>query len=79
MAYGVRVTAVTEYWCILSDEDSEKVDKYISDHTTKDSMFPPTVEEAIEALYSDGEINLYGNSTECDCWTKSLDSAEALS
>lgn len=79
MAYGAQVTAIVEYWCVLSDEDSERVDNYISDRTAEDPMFPPTLEEAIAKLYDRGEINLYDNSSESDFWTKSVDSAGILS
>ena len=74
MAYGVEVTATVQYWCILSDEDSEKVDEYMSDHAEED----PTLEEAIGVLYGNGEINLYDDSTESDFLTKSIDNAEPL-
>lgn len=75
MSYGVEVTATVQYWCILSDEDSEKVDKYISDHAEED----PTLEEAIGVLYGNGEISLYDDSTESDFLTRSIDNAEPLS
>lgn len=79
MAYGVTVTATVQYWCELSDEDSEKVDKYISDCTAEDPMFPPTLEDAVAELYSRCEINLYRDSTESDFDTRSIDSVEPLS
>lgn len=78
MAYGVIVTATVQYWCTLSDEDSEKVDKYISDRTAEDPMFPPTLEEAVAELYSRCEINLYHDSTESDFDTRSINSVEPL-
>lgn len=79
MAYGVTVTATVQYWCTLSEEDSEKVDKYISDCTAEDPMFPPTLEEAVAELYSRCEINLYADSTESDFDTRSIDSVESVS
>ena len=80
MAYGVTVTATVQYWCTLSDEDSEKVDELVrQSKEDPNNLFPYTVVEAIQVLYDRGEISLYDNSTESDFWTQNIDSASILS
>lgn len=79
MAYGVTVTATVQYWCNLSDEDSEKVDELIrQSEEDPDNLFPYTLEEAVWALYHKGEISLYDDSTESDFSTERIESVEPL-
>lgn len=80
MAYGVAVTATVKYWCMLSDEDSEKVDELVrKSEEDPNSIFPYTLEEAVRALYNSGEISLYDNSVESDFDTQNIDSVSELS
>lgn len=79
MAYGVTVTATVQYWCNLSDEDSEKVDELIrQSEEDPNNLFPYTLEEAVWALYNNGQISLYDDSTESDFSTECIDSVEPL-
>lgn len=79
MAYGVTVTATVQYWCTLSDEDSEKVDELVrKSEEDSNNLFPHELKEAVLELYYKGEINLYDDSTERDFSTERIDSVEPL-
>lgn len=64
----VEVTAMVQYTCKLSEEDSEKVKEYAEENECE-------LTEAIDMLYSSDEIDLYHNSTESDFSTESIDFA----
>ena len=59
MALIVMTEATVQYACRLSAENEQKVREYAKQNDT-------TLEEAVEALYNDGAINLYADSWESD-------------
>ena len=65
MALIVMTEATVEYACRLSAEDEQKVREYAEQNDV-------TLEEAVEALYSDCAINLYADSWENDFNTDSI-------
>ena len=65
MALIVMTEATVEYACRLSAEDEQKVREYAEQNDV-------TLEEAVEALYSDCAINLYVDSWENDFNTDSI-------
>lgn len=65
MALIVMTEATVQYACRLSAEDERKVREYAEQNGT-------TLEEAVEALYSDGAINLYADSWESDFNTDTI-------
>ena len=69
MKVSVNVIAEVRYNCILDEEDSLKVTEYMEDEDV-------SVEEAIEALYNQGEIALYEDSAEFDFSTREFYNGE---
>ena len=65
MAMIVMTEATVQYACRLSTEDEQKVRAYAEEYEA-------TLEEAVEALYSDCAINLYADSWESDFDTKEI-------
>ena len=65
MAMIVMTEATVQYACRLSAEDERKVREYAEECDA-------TLEEAVEALYSDCAINLYADSWESDFGTNEI-------
>ena len=65
MALVVMTEATVQYACRLSAEDEQKVREYAEQNDM-------TLEEAVEALYSDCAINLYADSWESDFNTDTI-------
>jgi hypothetical protein len=65
MALIVMTEATVQYACRLSAEDEQKVREYAEQNEA-------TLEEAVEALYSDCAINLYADSWESDFNTDTI-------
>ena len=65
----VEVTALINYTCYLSEEDSIKVRKYAEEHDCE-------LTEAVMELHTLGDIDLYKESVESDFCTQSIDSAD---
>lgn len=65
MALVVMTEATVQYACRLSAEDEQKVREYAEQNDV-------TLEEAVEALYSDCAINLYADSWESDFNTDAI-------
>lgn len=59
MALVVMTEATVQYACRLSAEDEQKVREYAEKNDA-------TLEEAVDALYSDCAIDLYADSWESD-------------
>ena len=74
----VEVVGRICYTCELSDEDEAKVVNYIKDNpeefefmTEKESIIA-----AVDILYNDSEIELYGNAIESDYSTEEINWSE---
>ena len=65
MAMIVMTEATVQYACRLSTEDEQKVREFAEKNNG-------TLEEAVEALYSDCAINLYADSWESDFGTNEV-------
>ena len=65
MALIVMTEATVQYACRLSAEDEQKVRDYAEQNDV-------TLEEAVEALYSDCAINLYADAWESDFNTDTI-------
>ena len=65
MALIVMTEATVRYACRLSLKDEQKVREYAEKHDT-------TLEEAVDALYTDCGINLYADSWETDFSTDTI-------
>ena len=65
MALIVMTEATVQYACRLSAEDEQKV----REHAEQNDV---TLEEAVEALYSDCAIDLYADSWESDFNTNTI-------
>ena len=65
MALIVMTKATVQYACQLSAKDEQKVREYAEQNDV-------TLEEAVEALYSDYAINLYADSWESDFNTDAI-------
>ena len=65
MALIVMTEATVQYACRLSAEDEQKVREYAEQNDA-------TLEEAVDALYSDCAINLYADSWESDFNTNGI-------
>lgn len=65
MALIVMTEATVEYACRLSAEDEQKVREYAEQNEM-------TLEEAVDALYSDCAINLYADAWESDFSTNTI-------
>jgi hypothetical protein len=64
----VEVTAMVQYTCKLSEEDSERVKEFAKENDIDLAV-------AVHELYSVNEIDLYHHSTESDFSTESIDFA----
>lgn len=64
----VEVTAMVQYTCKLSEDESKKVKEYAEENECE-------LTEAVHALYNLGEIDLYHHSVESDFSTESIDFA----
>lgn len=67
MALMAMVETKVTYACQLNEEDEQKIRDYIEDTGL-------SIENAIMALYAEGEIDLYKNSTEIDLYKNSIES-----
>ena len=65
MAMIIMTEATVQYACRLSAEDEQKVRDYAEENDA-------TLEEAVDALYSDNAINLYTDSWESDFSTNEI-------
>ena len=65
MAMIVMTEATVQYACRLFAEDEQKVREFAEQNDV-------TLEEAVEALYSDCAINLYADSWESDFGTNEI-------
>ena len=65
MSMIVMTEATVQYTCRLSTEDEQKVREYAEKNDA-------TLEEAVDALYSDCAINLYADSWESDLNTDTI-------
>ena len=74
----VEVVGRICYTCELSDEDEAKVVNYIKDNPEEFEFM--TEEEsiiaAVDILYNDSEIELYGNAIESDYSTEEINWSE---
>ena len=61
MALIVMTEMTVQYACRLSADDEQKVREYAIQEAI-------TLEEAVEALYSECALNLYADSWESDCY-----------
>lgn len=74
----IEAVATVTYTCVLSDEDEEKVVKYIKDNpdefefmTDKESILA-----AVNILYNDNKLDLYDDSVESDFSTEEINWSE---
>lgn len=74
----IEAVATVTYTCELSDEDEEKVVKYIKDNpdefefmTDKESILA-----AVNILYNDNKLDLYDDSVESDFSTEEINWSE---
>lgn len=74
----IEAVATVTYTCELSDEDEEKVVKYIKDNpdefkymTDKESILA-----AVDILYNDSKLDLYDDSVESDFSTEEINWSE---
>lgn len=76
----LKVEAVGTIWytCELSDEDEEKVVRYIKDNPEEfEYMYEDeAIVTAVGTLWNDGEIELYKNATESDYSTEEINLSE---
>lgn len=73
----VEAVGTIYYTCELSDEDEEKVVRYIKDNPEEfDYMDEDTIMEAVRILWDKGEIELYENATESDYMTDEINWSE---
>lgn len=73
----VEAVGTIYYTCELSDEDEEKVVRYIKDNPEEfDYMDEDTIMEAVRILWGKGEIELYENATESDYMTDEINWSE---
>lgn len=80
MGMELEVVARVTYTVHLSDEDVEKVKKYLKDNEENFQYFSDeeSLCYAVETLYSQGEISLYddGKATESDFSTEEFNWSE---
>ena len=74
----IKAVATVTYTCELSDEDEEKVVKYIKDNpdefefmTDKESILA-----AVNILYNDSKLDLYDDSVKSDFSTEEINWSE---
>lgn len=73
----VEAVGTIYYTCELSDEDEEKVIKYIRDNYNGFYYIDEeAIIEAVRTLWANGEIELYNNSTESDYLTEEINWSE---
>ena len=73
----VEAVGTIYYTCELSDEDEEKVVRYIKDNPEEfDYMDEDTIMEAVRILWDKGEIELYENAIESDYMTEEINWSE---
>ena len=73
----VEAVGTIYYTCELSDEDEEKVVRYIKDNPEEfDYMDEDTIMEAVRILWDKGEIELYENAIESDYSTEEINWSE---
>ena len=74
----VEAVGTIYYTCRLSDEDEEKIVRYIKDNPEEFKYMDDeeAIVEAVKILYSDGEIELYNNATESDYSTEEINWSE---
>lgn len=73
----VEAVGTIYYTCELSDEDEEKVVRYIKDNPEEfDYMDEDTIMEAVRILWDKGEIELYENAIESDYSTEEVNWSE---
>lgn len=70
----VEAVGTIYYTCTLSDEDEEKVVRYIKDNPEEFKYMDDeeAIVEVVNILYSDGEIELYNKATESDYSTEEI-------
>ena len=70
----VEAVGTIYYTCELSDEDEEKVVRYIKDNPAEFEFMDneEAIVAAVDILYMDGEIELYNNATESDYHTEEI-------
>ena len=66
---NVTVTATVQYVCFLNNAKACRVKAYAEENDC-------TLEEAVWALYTDGMLDLYDDSTESDFTTESIDQVD---
>jgi hypothetical protein len=73
----VEAVGTIYYTCELSDEDEEKVVRYIKDNSEEfDYMDEDTIMEAVRILWDKGEIELYEDAIESDYMTDEINWSE---
>ena len=74
----VEVVGTIHYTCTLSDEDEEKVVRYIKDNPEEFEFMDSeeAITTAVNILYGDSEIELYNNATESDYHTEEINWSE---
>lgn len=73
----VEAVGTIYYTCELSDEDEEKVVRYIKDNSDNlDYIDEETIMETVRELWANGEIELYANSTESEYSTEEINWSE---
>lgn len=73
----VEAVGTIYYTCELSNEDEDKVIRYIKDNEDNlDYIDEETIMEAVRELWANGEIELYANSTESDYSTEEINWSE---
>lgn len=73
----VEAVGTIYYTCELSDEDEEKIVRYIKDNPEEfDYMDEDTIMEAVRILWGKGEIELYENTIESDYMTDEINWSE---
>lgn len=74
----VEAVGTIHYTCTLSDEDEEKVVKYIKDNPEEFEFMldEEAIVAAVNILYGDSEIELYDNAIESDYLTEEINWSE---
>lgn len=74
----VEAVGTIYYTCELSDEDEEKVVKYIKENPEEFEymIVDEAIVEAVKILWNNGEIELYENSVESDYSTEEINWSE---
>ena len=74
----VEVVGTIYYTCELSDEEEEKVVRYIKDNPEEFEFMDSeeAITTAVNILYGDSEIELYNNATESDYHTEEISWSE---